>query len=56
MRPKMKSKMTMRPGPNVGGATAFDDSVPVLKHLRNETIRSAPRGRTEPRRAATPPK
>jgi len=51
----MKKKPIL-PGANVGGRTSKDDGVPKQQHKRDMTIRTAKRGRTEPRRAATPPK
>lgn len=53
---RLKKKKSIHPGPHVGGPTAFDDTLPVQKHIRDETMRASFRGRTEPRRGATPPK
>jgi hypothetical protein len=53
---RLKKKKSVHPGANVGGPTHFDDSVPMQQHIRGEIIRAGSRGRTEPRRGATPPK
>jgi hypothetical protein len=53
---RLKKKKSIHPGSNVGGPSPLDDSLPVQKHVRDETIRAASRGRTEPRSGATPPK
>jgi hypothetical protein len=53
---RLKKNKSVHPGANVGGPSRGDDGVPVQKHVRDETIRAAFRGRTEPRRGATPPK
>jgi hypothetical protein len=53
---RLKKKKSVFPGPHVGEASSKDDALPIQKFLRGETTKHAQRGRTEPRRGATPPK
>ena len=49
--PKRKSEV--RPGPNVGGPSPKDDSLPQQALRRGQTIRTGARGRSQP--AGRPP-
>lgn len=52
----MKKQNPIKPGEHVGRRSKKDDSVPHQQHVRDMTVRAGGRGRTEPRRGATPPK